>query len=104
MRACLIPDNIPLAINKADCVHYIPRPELLDKRFVCAFINSPATLEMAIGDIHGNTRQRISSGQLAKLPIIIPPMALQQEYAAFVEQSDKSKYLLQHAVEAFKIK
>lgn len=92
LRACLIPDNIETAINKADCVQYIPRPELLDKRFVCAFINSPATLEMAIGDVHGNTRQRISSGQLAKLPIMIPPMELQEEYAAFIEQSDKSKF------------
>ena len=98
LRACLIPDNIEIAINKADCVHYIPRPELLDKRFVCAFINSPATLEMAIGDAHGNTRQRISSGQLAKLPIIIPPLKLQLEYTAFAEQSDKSKFILQIAI------
>ena len=91
LRACLIPDDIEIAINKADCVHYIPKEELLDKRFVCAFINSPSTLEMAIGDVHGNTRQRISSGQLAKLPIIIPPMTLQKEYAIFSDQADKSK-------------
>ena len=91
LRACLIPDDIEIAINKADCVHYIPREELLDRQFVCAFINSPATLEMAMGDAHGNTRKRISSGQLAKLPIIIPPMTLQREYATFADQSDKSK-------------
>ncbi len=98
LRACLIPDSIDISINKADCVHYIPREDLLDKRFVCAFINSPATLKMAIGEAHGNTRQRISSGQLAKLPIIIPPMELQREYAAFVEQSDKSKLEIQKAL------
>lgn len=98
LRACLIPENIEISINKADCVHYIPRSELLDKRFVCAFINSPATLEMALGDVHGNTRQRISSGQLAKLPIIIPPMELQQEYATFVAQSDKSKFEAQQTL------
>ena len=99
LRACLIPNHIETAINKADCVHYIPRPELLDKRFVCAFINSPATLEMAIGDVHGNTRQRISSGQLAKLPIMIPPMELQEEYATFVQQSDKSKFEAQQTLQ-----
>ncbi len=98
LRACLIPDYIDIAINKADCVHCIPRGDILDKRYVCAFLNSPATLEMALGDAHGNTRQRISSGQLAKLSIIVPPKDLQEEYATFMEQSDKSKFEIQQAI------
>lgn len=92
LRACLIPEYIPIAINKADCVHYIPKPELLDKGFVCGFLNSPLTLQMAVGEAHGNTRQRISSGQISQFPIILPPLELQREYSAFVEQSDKSKH------------
>lgn len=99
LRACLIPEYIPIAINKADCVHYIPKPELLDKGFVCGFLNSPLTLQMAVGEAHGNTRQRISSGQISQFPIILPPLELQREYSAFVEQSDKSKFELKQAIE-----
>ncbi len=92
LRACIIPEDIAIAINKADCVHYIPKPELLDKGFVCGFLNNPLTLKMAGGDIHGNTRQRISSGQIAQMKIYIPSMDKQKEYSAFIEQTDKSKY------------
>lgn len=97
LRACLIPESIEIAINKADCVHYIPNPDLLDKGFVCGFINSPLTLQMALGEAHGNTRQRVSSGQIAQFPIIIPPLEMQRLYSAFVEQSDKSKFVIEKA-------
>ena len=92
LRACLIPDHIPFAINKSDCVHYVPK-DILSKDYVCGFLNHPATLNMAMADVHGNTRQRISSGQLALMPIMIPPMALQNEYSALVKQTDKSKFV-----------
>ena len=93
LRACIIPEYIEYAINKADCVHYIPNPELLKNQFVVGFLNSPIVLNYALGDAHGNTRQRISSGQIAKMPIIIPPLELQQQYTNFVKQLDKSKYV-----------
>lgn len=98
LRACIIPDSIPIAINKADCVHFIPKADLLVKGYVCAFLNNPATLAMAVGDIHGNTRQRISSGQLAQMRIMIPPIDRQKDYAEFVVQSDKSKDEIRNAL------
>ena len=92
LRACIVPENIEFAINKADCVHYIPKAELLNNYFVCQYINCPETLLLASAMIHGQTRARISSGQLAELPIYIPPMELQDKFAAFVVQTDKSKF------------
>ena len=93
LRACIIPEYIGYAINKADCVHYIPNPEYLDTAFVVGFLNSPIVLNYALGDAHGNTRQRISSGQISKMPIIIPPMELQKQYAVIIQQTDKSKFV-----------
>ena len=98
LRACIIPEYIGYAINKADCVHYIPNPEYLDTAFVLGFLNSPIVLNYALGDAHGNTRQRISSGQISKMPIIIPPMELQKQYAVIIQQTDKSKYYEQNRV------
>ena len=98
LRACLIPSYVEFGINKSDCVHYIPKANLLNNQFVCQYINCPETLTLASGMIHGQTRARISSGQLADLPIFLPPMNLQEQFAAFVEQTDKSKVVVQKAL------
>jgi type I restriction enzyme S subunit len=49
--------------------------------------------------IHGQTRARISSGQIAEMPLFIPPMELQQQFADFVAQVDKSKVAVQKSLE-----
>ncbi len=99
LRACLVPQNIEYAVNKADCVHYIPKAEILNTKFVCQYINCPETLLLASGMVHGQTRSRISSGQLAEMPIFVPPIELQDQFAAFVEQTDKSKLAIQKSLE-----
>ena len=91
LRACIVPETINFAINKADCVHYIPKEELFNNCFVCQYINCPETLLLASRMIHGQTRARISSGQIAELPIYVPPKELQEQFAEFVEQVDKLK-------------
>lgn len=93
LRACIIPKHISIAINKADCVHYVPNPELLDNDYVCAFLNNPATLAMVSSGIHGNTRQRISAGQLANTLIMLPPIPTQKSFGRKMRQLDKSKYV-----------
>lgn len=98
LRACLVPQNIEYAVNKADCVHYIPKAEILNTKFVCQYINCPETLLLASGMVHGQTRSRISSGQLAEMPIFVPPIELQDQFAAFVEQTDKSKLAIQESL------
>lgn len=97
LRACIVPDSVGCAINKADCVHYIPNPEILNTRFVCQYINCPETLLLASGMAHGQTRLRISSGQIAKLPLYVPPLRLQNRFADFAVQTDKSKIAIQKA-------
>jgi type I restriction enzyme S subunit len=99
LRACIVPDEVGIAINKADCVHYIPKPDILNTQFVCQYINCPETLKLAAGMIHGQTRARISSGQIAEMPLFIPPMELQQQFADFVAQVDKSKVAVQKSLE-----
>jgi len=98
LRACIIPESVGMAVNKADCVHYIPNPEILDTTFVCQYINCPTSLLLASGMIHGQTRARVSSGQIAKMPIYIPPMLLQLKFAEISKQADKSKAVIQRTL------
>lgn len=98
LRACTIPEYIPVSINKADCVHLIPKKELLNTTFTCEYINCEITLHMATADIHGTTRARIAAGQLTKLPIFLPPMELQIQFEDIYRQADKSKYYIQKLI------
>lgn len=99
LRACLVPKDICKAIHKADCVHYIPKREILNNDFVCQYVNCPETLLLAQGMIHGQTRSRVSSGQIAQMPIFIPPLEMQIEFSDFVKQVDKSKSIVQKSLD-----
>ena len=99
-RACVIPDYIQVSINKADCVHYIPKEDLLDCTFACAYINCERTLQMATSNIHGTTRARIAAGQVNNIPIYIPPLDMQKRFVTMVQQSDKSGFELRKSIDA----
>ena len=86
LRACILPPDIPQALNKADCVQIRPNPEIAMAEFICWLLNLPSTLEMAAGMILGQTRARISMGRLAELLVPLPPLPLQQEFAQRVTE------------------
>ena len=42
--------------------------------------------------VTGTTRLKLTQAKMKTLPMILPSLELQREFAAFVRQSDKSKY------------
>ena len=42
--------------------------------------------------INGSTRSKLTQGEMKKLPIVLPPLVEQIEFASFIQQSDKSKF------------
>ena len=48
----------------------------------------------------GATREAINKQQLESLEIMIPPLELQNQFASFVEEIDKSRYRIQKSLEA----
>lgn len=46
----------------------------------------------------GSTIPQLNNKNIAPLPIVVPPLALQEQFAAFVRQSDKSKYHIQKSM------
>jgi type I restriction enzyme S subunit len=81
IRACIIPNNIDVAVNKADCVLLRINPERANQIYICSLLNLEAFLNLAASFIHGQTRSRISSGQLGSMQIPIPPIELQNQFA-----------------------
>ena len=96
LRACILPDSIEKAINKADCVHYVPDENFINQEFICQYINSHEVMNFTADKIHGQTRSRISSGQVAQIPIYLPPIQLQNQFRNFKNQVKRSKLIIQN--------
>ena len=93
LRACLVPDSCDPSIHKADCMYYEVDRDRLVPTFAMRVINHPSMLRRAAMDVHGQTRGRINSTQTGALPMILPPLSLQQEFASFVAEVDKSRFV-----------
>ncbi len=93
-RSCIVPKTvIPARVNQhVSIIRCIPKylnPEFLNKLFLH---HRYKNLLLSLGEAGGATRQAITKSQLEKLQIILPPLTLQNEFADFVQQVDKSKY------------
>jgi type I restriction enzyme, S subunit len=86
LRACILPQSIPVALNKADCIQMRPLKGVCTSEYACHLLNQPATLILATGMIHGQTRARINMGRLRELVVPCPPLKLQGKFSALVEK------------------
>ena len=91
LRACIQPNFLPVALNKADCVQIRPDQQRATASFICTLLNHASTQRMAQDLMHGQTRVRISMGRLRKLNVPVPPISLQREFARRVTAVDKLK-------------
>ena len=70
----------------------------LDKEYLAAYFNTDFFVGQMQRLITGTTRACVTITQQEKLELIIPPMDMQRQFVAFVNQSDKSKFELQQAI------
>ena len=69
-----------------------------------AFMNSQPIKELLRGMAKGAVNQaNINAQELQSIRIYLPPIDLQEQFAAFVEQTDKSKLAVQKALEELEI-
>ena len=60
--------------------------------YIQALLQSDYFDKAITSKVRGGTQKFISLGDIRKLEILVPPIELQQQFATFVEQTDKSKY------------
>ena len=100
-RSCVIPDNIlPGRVNQHVAIIRC-KENLLNYIFLNRlFLNSSFKQKLlAMGQAGGATRQALTQEQLKKLNLILPPIELQNEFASFVQQIDKSKVAIQKSLD-----
>ena len=93
-RSCVVPYGVlPARVNQHVSIVRC-KSKLLNFVFLNQLLlNSSFNKRLlAIGSSNGATRQAITKRQLENLQIILPPLSLQNEFANFVRQVDKSKF------------
>lgn len=98
-RCCVVPDEIlPARVNQHVCIvrckDYVS-PEFLN--YLLIDDNYQSLLWSIAGS--GATREAITKQQVENLHIILPPAELQTEFMTFVAQVDKSKIVVQKALD-----
>ena len=99
-RSCIVPKHIlPARVNQhvaiIRCITSMFNPVFANHMFLNRSFKGQL---LDIGESGGATRQAITKQQLETLEVILPPMDLQQQFAAFVEQTDKSKFEIQKSL------
>ena len=62
-------------------------------KYMWAAINMPETKAQFDGNLKGIGVPNLHLGEIKKTKIVVPPLELQDNFATFIEQSDKSKYI-----------
>lgn len=99
LRACILPNTIGVAINKADCIRCKPNKKVVLAEYLCHLINNPQFQNIVQTLIHGQTRSRISMGQLAGLSVPVPPIHLQNQFALIVTKIEEQKAFVQNSID-----
>ena len=84
-RACLFPGDTREAVTVVDICVIRPGAAGPHPTWLMCCINTTGFRSLIAREATGTTRSRISRGNLSRLPIIAPPLALQQEFAHRLE-------------------
>ena len=90
-RACVIPEGLGMTITAVDCSIVRLNQKVLPEFFVAYTLTPLYTFQIGTS-VTGSTRKRISRRNLGQVIIPVPSLDLQEQFAAFVRQSDKSKF------------
>ena len=72
-----------------------------NKQFLCKLLEYAT--ESLMGDTHGIAMMHLTKSGMEKTEFIVPPIDLQEQFAAFVEQTDKSKLAVQQGLQELEI-
>lgn len=100
-RSCIVPENvIPARVNQhvsiIRCKQSIFKPVFANQQFLNATFKKRL---LELGEAGGATRQAITKRQLEELTVIVPPLDMQNLYAAFTQQVNQKKQTIRQSLD-----
>ena len=76
-----------------------PRTDMVNPVYLRCVINNPDTKRQFDSSIKGIGVPNLHLGEIKKTKVLLPPIEKQNEFVAFVEQTDKSKLTIQQSLD-----
>ena len=100
--ACVVTDEYD-GYNAVDIIIAHPKPNKVDSVFLAAFTNMPHGMNQIRERTGGAAQQHFNVGGYKAMNLILPPMELQKQFAAFVEQTNKTKLTIQSSLDKLEV-
>ena len=90
LNKVVIPDDSGYATT--ELIPMLPEPKLLKQVYLAQLLRGDEFLSFISTQVSGTKMPRVSMNVFWDFEIMLPPLELQERFADFVRQSDKSKY------------
>jgi len=90
-KACVVPENIGKAIISSHLLKITLNSKLANPIFVAEYIRQPFAEKYFHKSSHGIVMKGLNTTIIKSLPIYLPPLPLQQEFAKLVEDIEAEK-------------
>ena len=100
-RSCLLPDELVGGrVNQHVSIVRVDQNRMLPIFLNAVLVSDSYQNHLLDGSkMAGATREAITKDDLKKMTVPLPPLALQQEFADFAAQVDKSRFIVQQQIE-----
>lgn len=85
-RACIFPGDSKTSVTVVDVCVVRPGSEAVNPRWLMYTLNAPQSRNAMAALEKGTTRKRVSRGNLARIPMPVPPLAEQERIVAAIEE------------------
>ena len=96
LNKVVIPDRCGYATS--ELVPLQPVASKINREYLAFLLRSDEFVKMINEKVAGAKMPRVSMSDFRKFDVPIPPMELQEQFAVFVEQVDKSKVVIQNVI------
>ena len=101
LNKVVMPDEDGVATS--EMIPMCPLADRLNRAYLCYWLRSDAFVRHISEKVAGAKMPRVSMDYFRSLAIEMPPLELQEQFAAFVEQTDKSKLAVQKGLQELEI-
>ncbi|MBR5339096.1 MAG: restriction endonuclease subunit S [Lachnospiraceae bacterium] len=100
--ACVVPKQYE-GCNAIDIIIARPDTERINPYYLCTYTNMPHGKRQIEEGTGGAAQQHFNVGKYNKLRLMLPPMDRQKDFVDFVDQVDKSKVVVQKALDEVQV-
>lgn len=97
LNKVVVPDDDGYATT--ELIPLLPNQQLLTQLYLAQLLRGDEFLAYISSQVSGTKMPRVTMNAFWNFDVMLPPLYLQERYAAFVRQSDKSKLFIQRAKE-----